>query len=132
MALVTKTGQTLSSTGGTSVTFDYQSQTNNVREFEVSSDALLAKRKFKSRVVTPKIVNGRPGGFSKAVNEYTFVSPFTCADGSRDETYIKFSVSRNVEVSDAELDANINEAIEQLALPTGVIRVAIKDNTQLA
>lgn len=132
MSLVTKVGQTISSTGGTNVTFDLQSQVGNVREFEVSSDTLLTKRKLRSKVSVPKITNGRPGGYSKASNEFTFITPFTCADGSKDENFVRIAVNRNVETSDAQVNDMINQAIEGLIAASGTLRVAVVDNTQIA
>lgn len=126
MSITLKIDPTLSSTGGTDVTFDFQTQSGNLRFFEVSSDPLLSKRKLRSTVNPPKISAGRPGGYTKAVSDVTVITPFTCADGARDENYYGLSVKRNVETTDAEVSTNLK------LLAQYIISYAnnILDNTQ--
>jgi hypothetical protein len=127
---ILKSGQTITKSGGTDVTYNFATQQSNVKRFEVSTDPIVSKRKLNSRVVQPVITSGRPGGFSKAVNELKLVDPYTCADGSKDENYMTVNVSRNAETSQAVTIEQLSRLVDACS-PGGVFYTAVLSNTQV-
>jgi hypothetical protein len=131
MTLILKNGATSSNTGGTDKTFTaYASDVKTVKLADFTAEALA---RDKLSVVQQEATknSGNPGGYNHRRTVITMSRPNILADGTLDYDSLQFSGSFNIETTQAEAAALVEQFISGL-VTSGSLSTLVKTGQQVS